>query len=723
MSIFCRILLPSLIVGLLASMWIHLRPFDSPQTYYFNVHLTSDRDGRARVYWDTGHGFAEYASIGSPIHAGTDTYRFPLPPAKLQTLRLWPLDRAGKVTIHRAAVASGRGETLHVFPTSRLVRTAEETGAAADENGITLQTKPGEGLDFKPGEPLVLAPKWSIPLQQAGVDCAIIAASIALLLLLIELFGPLRRFLAKPAIALRSGFEAVPVLTLCITAVAAAVLSCYPVVFAGKSFVSPGNGALLLYDDVPTVPRAPVELPEDPAGSDVGALMWAHLPYSAIQHRAIFQHGELPLWNRYNYCGTPLLAQGLTMIGDPLHWLTIASGGANWAWDVKFLCAKALFALGVGLCVRAATGGLWVAVLCAVSSAFLGFFSYRFSHPAFFALCYAPWILLPWFRVAITTGRIWPWVIGLALANFWQLNSGVVKESLALIIGLNFTGGLLVLLGLGSGGARLRRLLAMSWGLVLFALLSAPCWLVFFDALRSAWTPYSAAKVFQIQPSLFIGLFDDLFYRQLVPWENHFNPAANFLILLGCIWAVVNIRGLLRNSAFLAVLLGSVPPALLVFGIIPPSLIADVPFLGQVQHVDNTFSVVLIIHLLVLAAFGLRSLWQNTARLSVDSLLAATIFAVLLGLYFGYAQASHREGHSLWAAGTSARFTIFFLGYSIALMLAVLALPWAVWSLRRVPNFGALLIAALALIAMHFRHGMWTDTPFDRYVMNPREAK
>ena len=39
------------------------------------------------------------------------------------------------------------------------------------------------------------------------------------------------------------------------------------------------------------------------------------------------------------------------------------------------------------------------ALLLAASSAFIGFFSWRLNHPAFFSVCYAPWILYSWLRI------------------------------------------------------------------------------------------------------------------------------------------------------------------------------------------------------------------------------------------------------------------------------------------------------------------------------------
>ena len=54
------------------------------------------------------------------------------------------------------------------------------------------------------------------------------------------------------------------------------ILSCYPVVFFGKSFVSPNNHshAYLLYGKMPTVPGYKDVATDDEKGSDLGAAMW-----------------------------------------------------------------------------------------------------------------------------------------------------------------------------------------------------------------------------------------------------------------------------------------------------------------------------------------------------------------------------------------------------------------------------------------------------------------
>ena len=109
----------------------------------------------------------------------------------------------------------------------------------------------------------------------------------------------------------------------------AVLLSSYPIVFFGKSYVSPGYGPQLLYDDWPLIPGYKSS-DRETLGADHGAMPWAFLPYSRVQHEAVFEHGEFPLWNRYNSAGLPLFGQGQSMILDPLHWIVVAGEGNGW---------------------------------------------------------------------------------------------------------------------------------------------------------------------------------------------------------------------------------------------------------------------------------------------------------------------------------------------------------------------------------------------------------
>jgi hypothetical protein len=709
---------------------LQVRPFSPATPYRLAVPMQSDTAGRARLMWRSVMGTVtpEYDSVMAV--KGAQVLTFNLPDTALSTfsrkprsrealdaIRLDPLDRMGRVVIGTATLLGPEDQVVATFqpsdflPSKSVLKLKMEDGAAA------FTTLPNEGVLFTLKQQLQL-PRRTIPIHPVSAALQFCSTVIAMLVAL-TLAGRVseeRRARIRAALAkARDDQAAWPAVTLFLAAVLATAASCYPVIFCGKTFISPNYGPTqMLQNTYPELVQPPHEVLESNRGTDTGATLWAHLPYSVIEHRAIFGHGELPLWNRNTYCGGPLLGQGMSMLGDPLHWIPITAGGAIWAWDVKFCIAKLLFSLGVGLLAYHATRRIWLAALLAVSSSFIGFFTFRFDHCAYFSLCYAPWILLCWLRAARTTGRVWPWALALAAANFWELNSGTAKESAMLIAFLNITGGLLVLTAEGGWRKRITTLALMNFGNVLFVMLSAPHWMVFLDALRISWS-YSAETVTsQLPPDFAIGLFDDLFFNQINSNEILFNPSMNFLILLGCLWAGVDLRRLLRDRTFVAVLLGALLPAALAFGVIPKDTLLKVPFIGKIGHVANTFSCVLIIHLFILAGFGLRSLWDRSVKglLRGDTVLAAILLALLTAIYFSSAQAVHDATH--------AKMSGFFRAYAAALIAVLLAMPWIVRGLRLRPSAGHFIAGGLCLFLIHFRHGLWTDTKFDRYVVNPR---
>ncbi len=733
-----RHILPCLLAGLIAAFLLQVRPFSPAEPFRMTVAVRSDTAGRASIFLRSVNNTAWPDTGTAAVAKGAQVLSFRLPdtahgalatPAKpqdaIQAIRLNPLDRAGRVEIGEVRIVGPDDETVAVFPPQSLKPSRGELALTVAADRVSLTGGPDAGVFVVPKTPLPLV-RRTLAFEPAAAAMQFGCAALAMLLTLV-LAGRIpeatRARIAGALAKMRNDQAAWPGMTIFAAAVLATVLSCHPVIFFGKGFISPNYGPnQALYDDFPSLPQAPDEAIESSRGSDTGVSLWAHLPYSVIEHRAIFGHGELPLWNRYTYCGGPLLGQGQSMLGDPLHWIPIAAGGAAWAWDVKFCLAKLLFSFGAGLLAFHATRRVWVAALLAVSSSFIGFFAFRFNHCAFFSLCYAPWILLCWLRAAQSQARVWPWALALAAANFWELNSGTAKEAAMLIAGLNFTGALLVLLAEREWRERVRRLALMALGLVIFVLLSAPHWMLFLDALKQAWTAYASPKVSQLQPSLLLGIFDDLFLSQTAPFEKLVAPSVNFLVLLGCLWAAVNVRGLLRNRVFAAVVLGALPPAAMVFGIVPPAVIARLPFIANIGHVDNTFTCVLIIHLLVIAAFGLRSLWDSAVqeRARGDALLAAILLALLAAFFLGHLQAERAAPDSPAAADARLKFSGFFAAYAAALCAALLALPWVVRRLRTRPSAGPVMIGALCMFLLHFRHSLWIGTKFDDYAANPR---
>ena len=74
------------------------------------------------------------------------------------------------------------------------------------------------------------------------------------------------------------------------TAVTAALvgtlLAVHPLLL-GRSLVTPNTGAaMVLYDAPPFVPGSTDSIIEDGRGTDVGAMMWAILPYTVVQRDA-----------------------------------------------------------------------------------------------------------------------------------------------------------------------------------------------------------------------------------------------------------------------------------------------------------------------------------------------------------------------------------------------------------------------------------------------------
>ncbi len=710
MSQFVRHIFSSLLLAGIVTALICLEPFSARQPatdkLLFDVHLTATAEGTAHLFFDDGSGFGAHPSAPAKVSAGPQIAHFLVPPGVYRAFRFEGAEPSGSVKIAGARVVDLAGHEIAHFEPSQF----------------------GAGGELVCTPPLVLRSAFAWSRGETGGVFALIALCSALALWRLEPWlgkwrAPFAAALSRVAAQARSH----PVLTILATAAAAVVVSCHPVIFAGKSFVTPENGVLCLYADFPTLPGVPAGPVENPKSADLGAMLWAHLPYSVAEHRAIFHDHELPLWNRANSCGVPLLGQGQSMIGDPLHWIPLCAGGAAWAWDVKFVLAKILFAFGIGLLVRAAVGRLGIAAALAASSAFIGFFAYRFNHAAIFSLSYAPWLLLAWLE--IVRASAWRgaarWVALLIAANWIELNSGTAKEASMLIVALNGTGVLALLVSRETWRAKARKLTLAAAGLLIFLLLSAPCWLVFLDALASAWTNYSVPHAYQIQPSLLLGLFDGLFYGQSVADENHTNPSVNFFILLGVLWALAHARQLGADRTFLALALPALAALALVFGVVPPGFITRLPFVRNIAHVDNTFSCVLIVLLFPLAAFGLKVCRERMADASWrgDWMVTLLLAATLCALFFGFIQAETRLRFGQIPAARQLVMSPFFGGYATALLVAVALLPLIARRLlhARAWTLANVLLATLGLFALHFRHGMYVATKFDRYVMNPQE--
>lgn len=702
---------------------INLGPVTS---FWFEVTLNISAEGSTQLFWDstggTGASEANSATLPATRVGESASFRFPLPEGTYGSFRLDPINRSAQVVVTDARIVrrSSWGLPKHVLatiPAARIHAGNQIKSMTIHGNEVQVVT-----VDDANDPTLLIDLETPLHLKRPMLEYAVMLAALAFATALVGIVLQLtRRLQVRVGAAIRRGWQwaalrsaSNPYAAICAVGIAATVLSCYPVIFFGKSFVSPDDGGVpMLYDRAPFLPDYSSNGIEDMTGTDVGALMWQHVSYAAIQRHALLEDHELPLWNRYNSSGTPLLGQGLSMLGDPLNLAVVLAGATMWAWDVKFILAKILFAVGVGLTVFACTRQLPASLILTFSSAYIGFFDYRFNHPAVFALTYSPWILYCWIRIVHTPEVMAPnqvrWLVGLVFANWMVLNSGTVKEAYMLLVFLNLTGTFIFLLHSEPLRDKARKGARVLLAQCAFVMISAPLWWTFIDLLQKSFSTYDTPAAHQIPPTLFIGLFDDIFYRALTPGESKLLPSANFLTLLGCLWAVARFRALSADRTFLGLALGTFIALALAFTVVPSSVIVKIPFLANVVHINNTFSVVAIVQLLVLAGYGMSECLNGRSTKSWPWDMAFTVvtLGILLVLYLYEARALSKSA--------------FFVMYTTVLLVSFVMLQWL---LRRVARAEASLVVALWILisfaALHWRYGLYLHNGFDKYVTNPQ---
>ena len=727
---------PSLLAAALFSLTVVI-PFlpevrRQSDRFAIEVQLTASASGHAQFYFDNGSGFREENSARMALpDTRPATYRFSLPPGDYQAFRFDPQDRDGTIVAEKMRVIARDGRVLRNLSPKDFKPSYQIESLSTSPDRLEVTMTPGAG------DPQLLIKLDPVLAVHAGATdlalsllppATVIFALLAGGLVLLDRATRLRVRIAQAAVR----NAARPGRAIAFLAVGAVLVSAYPVVFLGKSYVSPNMGTRLLYDEFPTLPGYHTRTTADSKGSDVGAVMWQQVPYSMVEHDALFHDGELPLFNRYNSGGIPLLGQGQSMFGDPLHFLVVVANGAAGAWDLKYLIAKWLFATGLGLLVFALVRHLPSALLVALAAPFAGFFIYRINHPAFFSVCYAPWALYCWLRFTQATGgrALAGWASGLILANWALLTSGTVKEAYMLLLTMNFSGVCLLAASAHSWREQMRRLGVMAAAGVVFILLSAPVWLTFLDSLQSSYTSYNAVSAFQIQPGLLLGAFDELFYRPLTTLNRVFNPSANFLILLGVLYFLATIRTQFADRPVITLAASSLLPLSFAFGLVPAAWIVQLPFFKNIAHLDNSFTCALIVLWSVIAGAGFRTAARRlgTPEGRADLAIASLLLFALVFAWIASLQALHR---SVFGAGETVSFLASynqvkisgFVWGSLALMLAASA-SLAVIARRSLIaqrlSAPAALLAALCVAVLLWRGALHAqNVGFEDYTARP----
>jgi len=488
-----------------------------------------------------------------------------------------------------------------------------------------------------------------------------------------------------------------PVLAILLVSAIAIAINCYPVVFLGKSFVTPVEGLPMLYSGLQPIPGMGSEEPVPTHGSDGAATLIWEVPASYVESRAILDHGELPLWNRYSHAGDTLIGQACSMFGDPLQWIVIFGRGSSLAHDIKYLVAKFLFCVGFGLLILRLLRNVPLAMVFAALAAWCGAFYFIFTHPYFFVFSYAPWILLSALEMLdLKSPHYLRWALVWLLACFGSFNAGHVEPAVIFIGGFNAAALVFALLenrGITAAGKIIAR---MAVATLLFLALTSPVWVTFLVSLPGAFTIHQGIRVAQFPFAELLGIFDDVFFR-LPAHEGYFKapgPGASFLIMVGSIYGFFSWR-MLKDELFYWVNTGAlVVWGGLVFGWIPGAVIAAIPMLNREGHTHTDFAFLLVIHLTIQCAYGFACLArEETFRRAGTKLLwtAFTIAVLTLLFYYG---AEHR---------------LMPWGYYFPLVATAIAAPLLFSFLKTRSSmslWGAMAVGVLAFVP-NFRFGLY----------------
>jgi len=388
-------------------------------------------------------------------------------------------------------------------------------------------------------------------------------------------------------------------------------VNCYPVIFCGRSFVAPTRGMAMVYDGWPPLPGMKSTPQVSAHGSDTAAMLIWDVPVGFIESRSIWEHGEIPLWNRYGHAGYTLIGQAISMLGDPLQAIVILGHGSALAWDIKFLLAKFVFCAGFGLLVLRLFGSRPLSLLYAALAAYCGVFFFIYDHPVYFVFCYAPWILLSALEM-LDKGSVKfiRWGIVWLLANFACFNAGHVETAVVLIGGLNLAAVALTLVSCRVFNEVAKILARLAGGTMLFLGLTAPVWMSFLATLGNSYSVHTEAQVTQLPFVCFIGVFDDYFFRLPLKSDSlaAVAPATSLLIMVGGLLSVVKWRRWKREPFFWVNSVAIVLWSGCIFGWVPAAALLAIPLLNRVDHLYTDFSYLLAIHLTLQSVFGFKSL-------------------------------------------------------------------------------------------------------------------
>lgn len=284
--------LPALLAAALLSAAVALPLLPSARMgqdrFALELVYTAPAAASIQLYLDDGGGYRDslQAQAALPAAEAPALVRLPIPAGTYRSVRLDPPEGGREMTLRSVRLRTRAGRTLAEIPLPGLRAGQQIAALTAGPAGLAVRSQPGGDdpqllHDFP--APVAVGLGWrDYAAELLPFQLPVLAALVALLFLLDRLAGIRGRVTARWA-ALAPGTR------VALAAAGAVLASAYPVVFLGKSHVSPNLGTTLLYGEFPTLPGDPSTETTDVKLSDIGAVMWQHVPFSMMQRRALLE--------------------------------------------------------------------------------------------------------------------------------------------------------------------------------------------------------------------------------------------------------------------------------------------------------------------------------------------------------------------------------------------------------------------------------------------------
>lgn len=357
-------------------------------------------------------------------------------------------------------------------------------------------------------------------------------------------------------------------------------------------------------------------------GSDVAAHAFSFAHAGNIINDSIFKFGEFPFLNRYVGAGQSLWGQGYSMIGDPLHWITIIFPSSSVAWDVKFLLSKFLLIIGFGFLAFRLTNCKLTSITTSLIVSFIGFYTWVFNHPVFFSLTYVPFAFLNAISIKNLISKqsfyqseykfVSIYAILFCLIFWLNLNSTATKEAVInVLIIYSFIYIYLINNCLIMKENLYRKIIIVNFIFISAIVISLPMIFGFLNTIfnSAAATNYDIFKNDPYPLSLIIAFFEPLLFQFNFYSQGQFvGPSLNpFYLLFFISFLLIPKFDFLKKLLLVFILI----TLFFAFGLIPDFIVLNIPFINRIGHTGSTFLVPAISLFTVSMIYGIRNFYTN----------------------------------------------------------------------------------------------------------------